>query len=71
MFYVKEKNTRLQVSEGNLSSQQLPQTQRVAEHVRLDRVASALGEHLRSHPAKVLRKHTHTQTKTNETQLLA
>lgn len=55
-------NTRLEVSEGDLASEQLPQAEGVAEHVRLDRVAGALGEHLRSHPAEVLHTHTNTHT---------
>lgn len=54
--------TGFQVSKGDFSSEQLPQTEGVAEHVSLHGVASALGEHLRSHPAQVLHKHTHTKT---------
>lgn len=55
-------NTRFEVSEGDFSGQQLPQAEGVAEHVRLDRVAGALGEHLRGHPAEVLNVHTQRHT---------
>lgn len=66
-------NTWFQVSEGNFSSKQLPQTEGVAEHVGLHRVASALGEHLGRHPTQVLLTHTETrgcaQTHTSESLL--
>lgn len=43
--------TWLEMREGNFSSEELPQTQGVAEDIRLDGIACALCEHLRSHPA--------------------
>lgn len=50
--------TRFQVSKRDFSSEQLPQTEGVAEHVRLHGVACTLREDLRGHPAQVLHKHT-------------
>lgn len=54
--------TRFQVSKGNLSSEQLPEAEGIAEHVCLHRVASTLRKHFRSHPAKVLHVQTHIHT---------
>lgn len=45
--------TRFQVGKGDLSSEQLPQTQGIAEHVCLDSVAGTLSECLWGHPAQV------------------
>lgn len=44
------RSTGLQVGEWDLPGEQLPQTQGIAEHVGLDGVARALGEHLGGHP---------------------
>ena len=52
------RNTRFEMSKGDLSCEKLPQTQCVAEHVGLDGIAGALGEHLWSHPTKVLESNT-------------
>lgn len=43
--------TWLEMRKGNFSSEELPQTQGVAEDIRLDGVACALCEHLGGHPA--------------------
>lgn len=50
------------MSKRNLSSEQLPEAEGIAEHVCLHRVASTLRKHFRGHPAKVLRTRTHTYT---------
>lgn len=50
--------TRFQMGKGYFSGEQLPQTEGVAEHVCLHRVASTLREHFRSHPTQVLDKNT-------------
>lgn len=55
-------HTRFEVSKRNLSSEQLPEAEGIAEHVCLHRVASALCKHFRSHPAKVLHMQTHIHT---------
>lgn len=47
--------TWLEVSKWNFASEKFPQTQSVAEDVSFNGVASALREHLRGHPAEVLR----------------
>lgn len=60
------KLTWFQVSKGDFSREQLPQTEGVAEHVCLHRVARALREDLRSHPAQVLH---HTQEETRSARL--
>lgn len=43
--------TWLEMREGNFSSEELPQTQGIAEDICLDGVARALGEYLGGHPA--------------------
>ena len=53
--------TWLEMSEGNFSREKFPQTQRIAEDVGFDCVACTLCEHLRSHPAEVLRVKNHPQ----------
>lgn len=49
------------MSEWNFTGEKFPQTQSVAEDVSFDGVACALREHLRSHPAEVLRVQKHPQ----------
>ena len=46
---------RLEVREGKLASQQLPETESEGEDVSLDGVFSALSEDLGSHPSQVTR----------------
>ena len=51
----------------DLSSEQLPQTQGIAEHVGLDSIACTLGEYLWGHPAQVLYTNTKVKLATQNT----